>query len=205
MHRKCYPNIAEVFNPAVVNQVTFGEKWSVFCDLGNGAYLLVRHILDKIQFAPLFIISFPLLAPHTLLEAQKFNIRFSDPSQITEIADKLRYYRYKKALLQKEVADYLGIERTTYSAYEQYGRDFYPMENLEKIAVLYEVHVLSLLDEFNTFLYNDQGKQVKAMRKALNMTQWEFSKHLGVGLHNVKQWETNKARMFKSTWERLFK
>ncbi len=205
MYSKCYYHIAELSALRVAERATFSEKWSTFLDMGNSCYLLTRHISGKTEYAPLFIISFPLLAPHTLLEAQKFNIRYSDPSRITEIADKLRYYRYKKALLQSEVANYIGVERTTYSAYEAYGRDFYPMEHLEKIASLYNVPVLSLLDDFNTFLYNDQGKQVRAKRKALQMTQKEFAKHLGVEIHCIKRWENNKARMFKSTWERLFK
>ena len=51
--------------------------------------------------------SIPLLAPHHLLEAEKFNIRYTDPAQITCMADKLRWYRYKKALLQREVPPHL--------------------------------------------------------------------------------------------------
>ena len=100
---------------------------------------MVQNIMGEVKFAPLFIHSFPLLAPHHLLESEKFNIRFSDPSEITEIADKLRYHRYRKALLQREVADYIGIDRSTYIHYEEYGRDYYPIDNMEKLAALFGV------------------------------------------------------------------
>ncbi len=43
-------------------------------------------------------------------------------------------YRYRKALLQRDVADYLGIYRSTYTHYEEEGRDYYPIEHMEKLT-----------------------------------------------------------------------
>ena len=187
------------------SQAPFDEKWRVFCNLGGNAYLMVQHISEVVKFSPMFIYSFALLAPHHILESEKFNIRFSDPSQITEIADKLRWYRYKKALLQREVADMVGIDRSTYIYYEEIGRDYYPIKNMEIIAALYGVPVTELLDEYNLFLYNDQGKQIREKRSRLNMTQREYANMLGVQLCNLKKWEKNRVRIFKSTWEKHFK
>ncbi len=166
---------------------------------------MVRHTSEVVNFAPLHIHSFPLLAPHHLLESEKFNIRFTDPSEITEIADKLRWYRYKKALLQREVADIIGIDRTTYIRYEEIGRDYYAIDHMEKLAELYNIPITELLDDFNLFLYHDQGKQIREKRKELGMTQSEYAQMLGVNLGNLKKWEQNKVRIFKSTWERFFK
>ena len=166
---------------------------------------MVQNISGAVKFSPLFIHSFAMLAPHHMLESEKFNIRFSDPSEITEIADKLRWHRYKKALLQREVANYIGIDRNTYASYEEIGRDYYPIEHMEKLASLFGVPVTELLDDFNLFLYNDQGKQIREKRLSLNMTQKEYAAMLGVNLANLKKWELNKVRIFKSTWERLFK
>ena len=166
---------------------------------------MVQNISGVVKYAPLFIHSFRLLAPHHLLEATKFNIRFSDASEITEIADKLRYHRYRKALLQREVADLIGIERSTYIHYEEYGHDYYPLEHMEKLAALFDIPVTELLDDFNIFLYNDQGKQIREKRFALNMTQCEYADMLGVHIENLKKWEQNRVQVFKSTWEHYFK
>ena len=87
---------------------------------------MVRSLSGNIQFAPLLILHFPLLMPRKMLDAQKFYLRFEGPVQMTEIADKLRWYRYRKALLQKDVADYIGIDPKTYSKYEEYGRRSIP-------------------------------------------------------------------------------
>ena len=145
-----------------------------------------KYTLGVTKYSPLLLQSFSFSTPHQLLESEKFNIRYTDPSQITEVADKLRWHRYKKSLLQKDVAHKVGIDRSTYVHYEESGRDYYPIEIMKKIAVLYDVDVTELLDEFNMFLYNGQGEQIRKKRKALNMTQSEYAKMLGVPLGTLK-------------------
>ena len=120
------------------------------------------------------------------------------------VADKLRYYRHKKGLLQREVADCVGIERTTYSAYEAELRDFYPLDVLAHIAKLFEIDVADLLDDYNAFLYYGQAPQIKALRKEMQLTQATFAAHFGVTLPNVKRWEQGKTRITKKKWELIF-
>ena len=87
---------------------------------------MTRYALNVVSYAPLYIHSFRLVQPHTLVEAEKFNLHYTDPSQIDNIADKLRWYRYQHGLLQRDVADYAGLDRSTYSGYENTLRDYYP-------------------------------------------------------------------------------
>ena len=161
-------------------------------------YIMARHITEETKYYPLILLSFPLFAPHTLVEAEKFNIRYPSPDMITNTADKLRWYRYRKALLQRDVADYAGIDRTTYSSYEEIGRDYYPLDKMELIAELLDVPVTELLDDFNLFLYNDQGRQIRAKRESLGLTQGQYAKLLGVNISNLKRWENNKVQIFMS-------
>ena len=84
---------------------------------------MVRHAIRAITYSPLYIHSFRLVQPHTLVEAEKFNLRYSDPSQIDNTPDRLRWYRYQKGLLQRDVAEYVGMDRSTYSSYEEMERD----------------------------------------------------------------------------------
>ncbi|MDE6280467.1 MAG: helix-turn-helix transcriptional regulator [Oscillospiraceae bacterium] len=122
---------------------------------------MVLHTNEAVRYAPLYIHSFQLVQPHTLVEAEKFNIHYSDPSQIHNTPDKLRWYRYKHGLRQRDVAEYAGIERSTYSSYEENGRDHYPIGTMRKIAELFSIPVTELLDEFNLFLYHGQGQRIK--------------------------------------------
>lgn len=80
-----------------------------------------------------------------------------------------------------------------------------PPEHMGRIAQLFEVPVERLLDDYNLFLRNGQGKQIKAIRMKLGLTQKEYADRLGISLCNLKQWEQNRKQLFKSTWEKYFK
>ena len=72
------------------NHEPFGAKWSMFCRLKVRSYVLAANVAGTLKVAPLQILKFPVVLPHKFLDAEKFNLRFSDASEITEIADKLR-------------------------------------------------------------------------------------------------------------------
>ncbi len=167
--------------------------------------VLLRHISGTVEVKLLYIHRFPLFRPHFLAEAEKFNLRYPDPSQIESVSDKLRWYRYSRGLLQREVADYVGIDRGTYLHYEEAERDYYPSDKMQAIAELYGIEVECLLDEYNLFLYNDQGKQIRARREAMEMTVAQYADHLSIDAGKLRKWEGNKIRVSKRTWEKLFR
>lgn len=205
LHFEYYPNIAELSEDEVAKQAPFGAKWRLLAQVEVRCYILISNISGSVKVAPLQILQFPVILPHKFQDAEKFNLQFSDFSEITETADKLRWLRYQKGLRQRDVADYAGIYRSTYIHYEEYGKDFYSPKHMEKIAQLFEVPVETLLDDYNLFLRNGQGKQIKAIRMKLGLTQREFADRLGISLCNLKQWEQNRKQLFKSTWEKYFK
>lgn len=205
MYSECYPIITASNKPKDKKTDPLLQNGCSIRHLNGNWYVLTSNTLGVLKHAPVYINSFPFSAPHHLLESEKFNIRYTGPSKITEVANKLRWYRYHHSLLQIEVADKIGISRSTYIHYEEPEHDYYPINHMEKLSTLYCVPVTDLLDEYNTFLYHDQGKQIQAMRRALNMTQCEYSHKLGVPLGTLKKWEQNQSRIQKSTWERLFK
>ena len=200
-----YTIAAEQMAVEVENHEPFGAKWSMFCRLKVRSYVLAANVAGTLKVAPLQILKFPVVLPHKFLDAEKFNLRFSDASEITEIADKLRWYRYQKGLRQRDAADYAGIDRSTYIHYEEAGRDFYPKEHMEKLAELFEVPLKDLLDDYNLFLMRGQGAQIKAIRQRLGLTQKAYAAQLGVPLQKFKRWEQGNVQIFKSTWEKYFK
>ena len=167
--------------------------------------VLLRHISETVEVKLLYVHSFPLFRPHFLAEAEKFNLRYPDPTQIETVADKLRWYRYSKGLLQREVADYAGIDRSTYIHYEEEGRDYYPSDKIRAIAELYGIDVEQLLDEYNLFLYYDQGKQIQAEREARGLTLSQYARQLSVDAGKLRKWEGNQIRVSKRIWDRLFR
>ena len=189
----------------VAERTPFEAKWRLLARVGVRCYILISNVSGAVKVAPLQILQFSVILPHKFQDAEKFNLQFSDFSEITETADKLRWLRYQKCLRQRDVADYAGIDRSTYAHYEEYRKDLYPLEHMEKIAQLFEVPVDTLLDDYNLFLRNGQGEQIKAIRTKLGLTQRQYADKLGVSLGNLKHWEQNRKQIFKSTWEKYFK
>lgn len=185
--------------------MSFEAKWRLLASVGVRCYILISNVSGAVKVAPLQILQFPVVLPHKFQDAEKFNLQFPDFSEITETADKLRWYRYQKGLRQRDVADYAGIDRSTYIHYEEAGRDFYPKEHMEKLAELFEVPLEDLLDDYNLFLLRGQGAQIKAIRQRLGLTQKAYAAQLGVPLQKFKRWEQGSVQIFKSTWERYFK
>lgn len=181
----------------------FSEKWRLLHKYGRNLYLMFRQTKMGVAIMPMYVHSFRFVTPHTMTEAERFNLLFPNPESCTHVSDKLRYYRYQNNLFQSDVAEYVGMDRGTYSSYEEYERDYYPIENMQKIAKLFGVPVTELLDDYNLFLYNGQGQQVKKIRKQLQITQKDLAIMMNVDLYKVKRWEQDKVRMFKGTWEKL--
>ena len=108
-------------------------------------------------------------------------------------------------MLQREVAEYTGIDRTTYIHYESKELDYYPVDKLEKLAELFGIDVIDLLDDYNRFIYDGQGCKIRKVRKSMGLTQHQFGKLYGVSASAVKRWENEKVRVSKGTWEKFTK
>lgn len=55
------------------------------------------------------------------------------------------------------MAKIMGVDRTTYSRYEENVLDAYPLDKLENAAKRFVIDITELLDEYNLFLYRGQG------------------------------------------------
>ncbi len=198
MYRKNNPLITAPFKAKEGIFAPFSEK-SV--RIGDNLSFVQRKHKNKNVLLPMYLHSFRFIAPKKVSEAQRFALSFPTADKLETVADKLRYYRHQKGLYQSDVADYLGLERSTYIDYENPDRDYYSAEVMEKLAELFGVDVYDLLDDYNKFLYDGQGRNIKKLREKMNITQEELATKMGVSLLKVKRWEQNKVRMFKFTWK----
>ena len=98
---------------------------------------MVRHTNINVIYAPLYIHSFCFDYSHASEKAEKFIELYETQGQIHTVSDKLRYYRYEKGLMQKDVADLAGISRSTYLRYEEGGRDSYSLDIIKRIAEVF--------------------------------------------------------------------
>ena len=155
-------------------------------------------------FKPLYAFSLKSEKNPMSKEAAEFLNSYPNPDLLKSTGEKLRWYRYKNNLLQKDVADKIGVDRSTYIHYESTTHDLYSTDKLKKLAKLFGVNIKKLLDNYNLFLYKGQGKQIKALRNTLGLTVKAFAKLYNTTPNTVRNWENDKVVIFKSSWERLF-
>ena len=82
-------------------------------------------------------------------------------------------------------------------SYETGERDYYPPDKLSKIAELLNVDITELLDDYNRFLFDGQGEQIRKFRKRNRLTQADLARMLNVHVGTVKKWEKETVRIMK--------
>ena len=182
-----------------------GPVWRVCAQFSETNFLMCRTEDGVIRYAPLCIHSFRLIAPRRLLDAQMFNRQYHSYEEIRNVPDRLRWCRHHMGLMQKEVAERIGISRGMYVDFEAGYVDYYPKEIVDRLAALYQVPPTDFLDEYNLFLYNGQGRQIRKCRMSLGMQKKPFADMLHVDVSSLRKWESDQKRMTKHTWERCFK
>lgn len=150
------------------------------------------------------MLTFPMGQYYKNVEANVYLNDNPDPKKLKTTAEKLRWFRYKNRMLQIEVAQAIGIDRKTYINYEKVEHRAYPHENLKLIAKLYSIDFIDLLDEYNMFLYNGQGKQIQAIRKSMNLNRDKFATLFGVKHKTIENWENETVTVSKKTWRKLY-
>ena len=133
MHREFYTNIAETNK---FENVPFADKWQVFSKIDDNLYVLCKKDNRKTMYTPMFIHSIKYIIGRDYNECDKFNLEITNPGDIDDIKEKLRYFRLKNSLSQEDVAEYIGVDRTTYMSYENETR-IYPIDIMHKMAKMY--------------------------------------------------------------------
>ncbi len=87
-----------------------------------------------------------------------------------ELSDVMRKYRIEHRYTQGKIADYLGIDRTTYTKYENERKP--EIDVIIKLAALYNVSVDEFLGEF--FDKKSEGTNPRAVVSAPLKTQDEL-------------------------------
>lgn len=127
------------------------------------------------------------------------------PKDNETVSDKLQYYRIKCGLFQKDMAELLQIDRSTYARYESGSLTSYPINVIKKCAEIFGVDADKLLDDYNRFIFEGQGEQVRKKRLETGLSQGEFGKLYGVSKNTVRRWENGSVRMSRRMWEMIFK
>lgn len=127
------------------------------------------------------------------------------PQDTETVSEKLRYYRIKCGLFQKDMAELLKIDRSTYARYEGGTLKSYSINVIKMCAEIFGIEADKLLDKYNRFIFEGQGEQVKRKRLETGLSQGEFGELYGVSKNTVRRWENDSIKMSRKLWERIFK
>ena len=180
-------------------------KWRAVAKFSEDNYLMCRDEEGTVSYAPLCIQSFELSAPRMDTQDVLFLEQYRSHLELDTVQDRIRWCRHKMGLLQKEIAQKLGISRNLYIAYETGTVDYYPKETMDKLAAFFGINVFDLLDDYNRFQYKGQGRAIKESRLRMGMSKKAYARMLGVDPHTLDNWENDKKRMNRNSWEKYFK
>ncbi len=202
---KCYP-ITDAFiegNPEIGTPKS--PKWRVIARISDRMYVLCATFDSHVRFAPLYIHSFKLCAPHKILEATMMNQTYHSYEEITSIPDRLRWLRHSKGLMQREAAQIAGVSRSVYIDIEAGITRRLPGCLILNLSQFYGVPVSDFLDEYNRFLFDGQAQRIREYRKKLGMGRKPFCRHTGIPLSSLRGWEDGKKEVSFKCWEIYFK
>lgn len=157
------------------------------------------------KYSPLFVLTFRLMAPRKLLEAQLFNKQYHSYGDIDNIPDRLRFCRHRLGLMQKEVAKMVGISRSTYINLETGNYNGFDRTVADKLSKLFNIPVYDLLDDYNRFLSCGQGKLIREYRESLNLGKRPFARLVGADANMIRLWESERKQVSLKSWEKYFK
>ena len=141
---------------------------------------------------------------YALLYVHSFRV-ISQKCRRAEDTNRLQYLRLQAGLLQRQVAERIGVSESAYRDVELGRSGRLPADVVDRLAALYQVPATDLLDEYGWFLYEGQADQIRRARKRLGVTRREFAKQAGVGESSVKAWETGKKEVSRKSWKKLKK
>lgn len=183
-------------------KVPFTREWNIYSKIDEKLYILYRNKGSGIIYSPMYIHSFNFILGNDYKECEKYNLTITNPFELNNISDKIRYFRLRESLYQEDVAKAIGIDRTTYISYEN-GLRVYPIDVMTKLSNIYEVDLNDLLDDYHRFIYFNQGQNIKRIRKDLGLNQKELADSLGVSLIVIKRAEQEKVRFLEKNYIKL--
>ncbi len=102
-------------------------------------------------------------------------IRFEEKPKTNLPGDNLKYYRQRKQMTTRQLAEKLDIAPVTVVMYEN-RKHHIPYDIAIKLAYVLEIEVSLLYDDFSRFLVVPYTEALKCVRTSLGLSQKDFVK-----------------------------
>ena len=106
-------------------------------------------------------------------------IPFEEKPKTNLPSDNLKYYRQRKQMTTRQLAEKLDIVPATVVMYEN-GKHPIPYDVAVKLADVLEIEASLLYDDFSRFLAVPYSEVLKSVRTALGLSQKAFAEQMGL-------------------------
>lgn len=117
---------------------------------------------------------------------QESNLADLNPD-LSTVGKRLKYYRLRKGLRQKDLAALIGVDISTIRNYETC--DNIPVYILPRLAQALDAPADALMDDYTRFISGHYGAAIREARIALGLSQAQFAKKLGIQVCTLSLWE----------------
>ena len=116
--------------------------------------------------------------------------------------DNLKYYRQRKSLTTRQLAEQINVVPATILTYEQ-NKHPIPFDVANTLASVLDVKADILYDDFAVFLSAPYNKALKNIRMSIGMSQREFAEHIGVIPSYYYKLESGYRRPSRNIYKRM--
>ncbi|WP_207723973.1 helix-turn-helix transcriptional regulator [Mediterraneibacter hominis] len=114
----------------------------------------------------------------------------------------LKYYRQRKGLTTRQLAESIGVVPATVLMYE---REQFPIPYQTAVAMaeVLEIDRNLLFDEFAQFMDYPYSDRLREVRKAHRLNQATFAEKAGISLSIYSKWEGGSRQPSRKMYEQL--
>ena len=117
-------------------------------------------------------------------------------------SDNLKYYRQRKQMTTRQLAEKLDIVPSTVAMYEN-GKHPIPYDVAIKLADVLKIEVSLIYDEFSRFLAAPYTEVLKSVRTALGLSQKAFAEQMGLVPSYYYKLEEGSRRPSRKVYQQM--
>lgn len=114
----------------------------------------------------------------------------------------LRYYRLRKGITTRQLAESVGIVPATVLMYE---REKFPIPSQTAVdmAKVLEIDQYLLFDDFARFINAPYSERLQSIRKTYGVNQTEFATKAGINFYIYSKWESGNRSPSRKMYQQL--
>ena len=130
-------------------------------------------------------------------------IPFEEKPKTNLPSDNLKYYRQRKQMTTRQLAEKLDIVPSTVVMYEN-GKHPIPYDVAIKLADVLKIEASLLYDDFSRFLAVPYIEALKSVRTALGLSQKAFAERIGIVPSYYYKIEEGKSRPSRKVYQKIY-